>query len=548
MASWASAGTVHSAASKLMASNAAVAAIEPQAAYTEALRVLCTSLMQGNNGGPCGQVLLITSPISGEGKSMLSTNLAIVYAQRGKTVLLIDGDLRTPVLHQSLNLESGQGLSSLLFDGDVDEVASAVQVPFPGIPGLYVLPAGPVPAYPAELLASDGMAELIRICRRHYDYIIIDGAPILPVTDSALLSRYADFTLVVARHNVTDRRSLERTCQILRSQGVRDIGMVLNGVKASVGAQYRYYGYKQSSYTGATSMRRHKSIFAFLVFSALTVPCLAQQESLLIGPGDLIQVDVMDTPEMEQQVRVTDDGTVPLAYIGNIHVAGETPAEAAAGIQKALIEKKVMHQPQVTVRMQELATQDVSVLGQVRTPGTYSITTPQTILKVLSLAGGLTDTADRNVVVKRHKSAEQVKYYVSNDAEQALSDVVMVYPGDTVLVSRAPMVYVMGDVNRPGGYAIATNDEHLSVLQLIAMAGSANKTSVQSRVRLIRTTDHGQVELPVRLDQMEKGKQPPLMLQVNDIVYVPFSWVKNVAMSSASIAASTAGAAIYVVH
>jgi polysaccharide biosynthesis/export protein len=295
-------------------------------------------------------------------------------------------------------------------------------------------------------------------------------------------------------------------------------------------------------------MRRHKSIFAFLVFSALTVPCLAQQESLLIGPGDLIQVDVMDTPEMEQQVRVTDDGTVPLAYIGNIHVAGETPAEAAAGIQKALIEKKVMHQPQVTVRMQELATQDVSVLGQVRTPGTYSITTPQTILKVLSLAGGLTDTADRNVVVKRHKSAEQVKYYVSNDAEQALSDVVLVYPGDTVLVSRAPMVYVMGDVNRPGGYAIATNDEHLSVLQLIAMAGSANKTSVQSRVRLIRTTDHGQVELPVRLDQMEKGKQPPLMLQVNDIVYVPFSWVKNVAMSSASIAASTAGAAVYVVH
>ena len=207
-----------------------------------------------------------------------------------------------------------------------------------------------------------------------------------------------------------------------------------------------------------------------------------------------------------------------------------------------------MHQPQVTVRMMELATQDVSVLGQVHTPGTYSITTPQTILKVLSLAGGLTETADRNVTVKRNKSGEQLKYYVSNDAEQALSDVVMVYPGDTVLVARAPMVYVMGDVNRPGGYAIATNDERLSVLQVIAMAGSANKTSVQSHVRLIRTTDHGQVELPVRLDQMEKGKQPPLMLQANDIVYVPFSWMKNVAMSSASIAASTAGAAVYVVH
>jgi succinoglycan biosynthesis transport protein ExoP len=251
VASWASAGTIHSDASKLMASNAAVAAIEPRAAYTEALRVLCTSLMQGNNGGPCGQVFLVTSSVSGEGKSMLSANLAIVHAQRGKTVLLIDGDLRTPVLHRNLNLESGYGLSSLLFEGNIDDVASAVQVPFPGIPGLYVLPAGSVPAYPAELLASDGMAELVRICRRHYDYIIIDGAPILPVTDSALLSRYADFTLVVARHNVTDRRSLERTCQILRSQGVHQIGMVLNGVKASGAAQYRYYGYKQFSYTGS---------------------------------------------------------------------------------------------------------------------------------------------------------------------------------------------------------------------------------------------------------------------------------------------------------
>ncbi len=248
---WTSAGTVHSPASSLMAANAVVAATEPRAGYTESLRVLCTSLMQGNNGGPCGQVFLVTSSVSGEGKSMLSTNLAIVHAQRGKTVLLIDGDLRTPVLHKNLNLDSGCGLSSLLFDAEVEDVSSAVQVPFPGIPGLYVLPAGPVPAYPAELLASDGMAELVRICRRHYDYIIIDGAPILPVTDSALLARIADFTLVVARHNVTDRRSLDRTCQILRSQGVHQIGMVLNGVKASGGAQFRYYDYKQLSYTGS---------------------------------------------------------------------------------------------------------------------------------------------------------------------------------------------------------------------------------------------------------------------------------------------------------
>ncbi len=295
-------------------------------------------------------------------------------------------------------------------------------------------------------------------------------------------------------------------------------------------------------------MRSHKIFAGCLIAGFFTTVCHGQQESLLIGPGDLLQVNVMDTPEMEQQVRVADDGSVPLAYLGGVHVGGETPAAAAVTIEQALVEKKVMHRPQVTVRMMEMGTQDVSVLGQVRTPGTYSITTPQTILKVLSLAGGLTDTADRTITIKRNKTGEQLKYFVSNNAGQALSDVVMVHPGDTVLIARVPMVYVMGDVSRPGEYAIATNDARVSLLQVIAMAGSANHTSKQSQVRLIRTTAQGQIEMPVRLDRMEKGKEAPLMLQADDIVYVPFSWIKNAAMSSASIAASTAGAAVYVVH
>jgi polysaccharide biosynthesis/export protein len=294
-------------------------------------------------------------------------------------------------------------------------------------------------------------------------------------------------------------------------------------------------------------MRKNKFTAACLFLGALAVPALAQQESLLIGSGDLIQVDVMDTPEMEQQVRVTDDGTVPLAYVGNVKVAGQTPANAAGMIERALIAKNVMHHPEVTVKIQEYATQDVSVLGQVRTPGTYPITTPQPILKILSQAGGLSDTADRHIMIKR-LNGEQLPYFVSNDSDEALAHEIMVHPGDTVLVARAPMVYVMGDVNRPGAYTIATNDARLSVMQAIAMAGSAAKTSIPSHVRLIRKTDNGPVETQVHLDAIQKGKQSDVMLQANDIVYVPFSWIKNVAVNSASIAASTAGAAVYVVH
>lgn len=297
---------------------------------------------------------------------------------------------------------------------------------------------------------------------------------------------------------------------------------------------------------------RRDTLFApvclILCALAASVGLHAQNESLLIGPGDLLQVDVLDTPEMEQQVRVSDSGTISLAYLGSVQVAGETPSKAAALIQSMLIQKEVMRHPQVTVRVQEYATQDVAILGQVKSPGSYAIATPQSILKVLSLAGGLTEVADRHITIRRKEGSKETTYYVANEAKDAFADVATVHPGDTVLVPRAPMIYIMGDVMRPGGYAIATNDSHISVLQAIAMAGSANKTSIKSRVRLIRPGPNGSVELPVHLDAIEKGKQPDIALQGNDILYVPFSWMKNTAMQSASIVSSTTSAAIYVMH
>jgi polysaccharide biosynthesis/export protein len=297
-------------------------------------------------------------------------------------------------------------------------------------------------------------------------------------------------------------------------------------------------------------MRRPVLVFTLMAMIAmiLTVqPAAAQKESLLIGPGDLIQVDVLDTPEMEQQVRVTDEGNAPLAYVGNVKVGGMTPGAAAEAIQLLLVSKKVMKHPQVTVRVQEYSTQDVSVLGQVHTPGAYPLTTPQPVLRVLSLAGGVTDLADRQVTIKRHGSPKQLTYTLSNDPQKMLTDMVMVYPGDIVMVPNAPVIYIMGDVGRPGGYAMSSNASHLTLLQAIARAGSANKTSVPSKVRLIRDTGDGTKETRVHLDAMEKGKIPDIDLQANDIIFVPFSWMKNVAMSGSTIAASTAGAAIYAI-
>jgi capsular exopolysaccharide synthesis family protein len=229
--------------------NSLAAVIEPRAAYTEAVRILRTSLMRGN-GGPPPKVVLITSSVPGEGKSMLSANLAILLAQQGKKVLLVDGDLRTPVLHRRLNLKTDTGLSSILATDNIHANALSAAVPMNGLPGLHVMAAGPVPSYPAELLASEQMAELMRVWRKEYDFVIMDGAPVLPVTDSVLLSTYADLTLVVARYEMTERQSLERSCSILQSQGAQKIGVVLNAIKHS-GTDY--YGYTKFDYSEKTN-------------------------------------------------------------------------------------------------------------------------------------------------------------------------------------------------------------------------------------------------------------------------------------------------------
>jgi capsular exopolysaccharide synthesis family protein len=233
-----------------ISANSLAAVIEPRAPYTEAVRILRTSLMRGN-GGPPPKVILITSSVSGEGKSMLSVNLAIVLAQQGKKVLLVDGDLRTPVLHRRLNLKTDTGLSSLLAtDAGIHPDVLSVAIPMNGMAGLHVMAAGPVSPHPAELLGSNKMAEVMHVLREEYDFIIMDGAPVLPVTDSVLLSTHADLTLVVARYEMTERQSLERSCSILQSQGAHKLGLVMNAIKRS-GTDYN--GCSNYRYEGETN-------------------------------------------------------------------------------------------------------------------------------------------------------------------------------------------------------------------------------------------------------------------------------------------------------
>ncbi len=220
---------------------------EPHSHYVEALRVLRTWLLHPREG-KTPKVVLVTSSIAAEGKTTLSLNLAIVLALQGKKVLLVDADLRQPMLHKKLNINTQTGLSSLL-SGEVGAEVLPGVVPIERLPTLRVLVAGPSPAYPSELLGSEPMRSSIEAWREQFDFILLDAPPVLPVTDSLILSLLVDYTLLVARFNVTERHSLERSYSLLEMEARRDqeIGVVMNAVKRMDKSYSNYYASSASS-------------------------------------------------------------------------------------------------------------------------------------------------------------------------------------------------------------------------------------------------------------------------------------------------------------
>jgi polysaccharide export outer membrane protein len=272
-------------------------------------------------------------------------------------------------------------------------------------------------------------------------------------------------------------------------------------------------------------------------------------ETLLIGPGDVLHIQVLDTPELEQHPRVTDAGAIPLIGVGSAQVAGLTPQEAADEVRQLLISKHYMNHPDVTVTIESFTSQTVSVLGQVKDPGTYSIATPRSVMSVISLAGGLLNTADYTITIQHHGGTEKpTKYTLSNDPDVAIANDVKVMPGDTVIVPRAGIAYVLGDVGRPGGFVMQNNHSQLTLMQAVALAGGTLSSAVPSHAKLIRkSSDSGYQQIPVNFSAIQKGKAPDLQLNADDVVYIPYSYLRNIATSASGIVSSTSSAAIYAI-
>jgi polysaccharide export outer membrane protein len=231
---------------------------------------------------------------------------------------------------------------------------------------------------------------------------------------------------------------------------------------------------------------------------------------------------------------------------GNVHLAGLTPEQASTEIQGTLVHRKLMNKPQVLVTVLKSATQNVTVFGQVIRPATYEIATPRPLAEVLAQSGGFTEAADHHVVIRRTATQKDETVFVSNDATDNLAQKVYVYPGDMVTVPKQNVVYVLGDVNRAGGFAMNNDASGMTVLQALSQAGGMQHTAHAGGARLIRR-EHGDdyKEIPLDLGAMQKGKKPDMKMEKNDIVYVPFGFWENAALGVTGLASAATAAVIY---
>ena len=310
-----------------------------------------------------------------------------------------------------------------------------------------------------------------------------------------------------------------------------------------------------------------------------------------IGPEDLLEISVLEAPDLNRTVRVSDDGAISLALLGSIQAAGLSTRQLQVVLEDRL-RLTYMKDPQVSVFVQEMRSHPVSVFGAVEKPGVYQIRYAKTLVEVLSMAQGLANDAGDTVIVVRHAaepgdlavtalldsrstavtdSPSEAVVPIPSTASRTTEDTagiegitinlkdlldssdprsnVLVYPGDMVKVARAGIVYVVGQVHKPGGFLLKTN-ENISVLQAIALAEGMTSNAKGKEARIFLAGTNGSPkEVPINLDKILAGKAPSPLLKPDDVLFVPNSGGKEalhvLEQSTAGIVGALGGAAIY---
>jgi Periplasmic protein involved in polysaccharide export len=296
------------------------------------------------------------------------------------------------------------------------------------------------------------------------------------------------------------------------------------------------------------------------------------QQDYLISPDDLLDMYIVDVPELSRTYRVSPTGQVTLPLLSApLDVEGLTLAQFASLATQELKSRGLVSDPRVTVSVKDSRTHSVAITGAVKKPQIYVVFGRTTLLDVISQAEGLSEDASSVANISRGEIAKHMlaKNDPGKDAGEKNNgggDVLTVdldkllqtgdpklnvdiYPGDRITVAPAGVVYVVGAVNKPGGFALTANRKQLTVLQAVALAEDMKSTAVGNRAMIVRRGPqypNGRLEVPVKLKEVLAGKAPDIPLQVEDILFVPDSPGKKAALRGVEAAIQVAtGVAIY---
>ncbi len=267
---------------------------------------------------------------------------------------------------------------------------------------------------------------------------------------------------------------------------------------------------------------------------------------LKLAPGFLLSVNVLDDTDFQGTFRIDQDGDITLPVLGNLHVAGETAAEVRIQLRKRLLDDLILTDPLVEVSILEYSPPQVTIVGEVASPGKYPLLAPHKLVDVLALAGGPTTAAGNEVqITPDSDGSEPMLVHYSKATAPADVAKVMVKPGDTVQVKRAGIVYVLGAVNRPGGY-VMQEEGTLNVLQAMSLANGTSQLAKTGTVYVLRRNADGTVvDIALAYKEITQGKRANFQLHATDILYVPTSAIKLTFATLEPFLLAAASTAIY---
>ena len=496
--------------------------------FAESFRSIRTNVLFSSTDDG-GHLVVVTSSAPGEGKTVVSSNLAVALAHSGHRVLLIDCDMRKPRVHAVFSCNAVPGLSNLL----VGNSPASEAIRESSTPGLWLMPAGTHPPNPAELLGSKRFKDFAAFLLQHFDWILLDTPPVMAVTDASIVANMSHGVLFVVGSEMTSRRVAQRAIEQLEHGQAKFIGAVLNRVDLEHNSYYysRYYRPEYSGYYGPPGGTPGSSD-----------PQPSERDKAsgagLAGTGAGTRAALFASATGARVARMVGimgleiDGTFTYPLIGRFSVGGMTLRAVEAALRRELVDRGFFRNPEVSVAIEQYRSQQIFIVGEVRTPGAYPMSGDMRLVEALALSGSTLPTASGEAVIVGSADEAVVLESTPGSADEAvvlestpgsaastgqpaeqsgnvvrvdlralengdLSQNVALTNGDTIFVLRAESVYVFGQVRNPGAYPLQQRDT--TVLQALALAGGVTDRGSTGRIQIVRIVDGEREEIDAEL-------------------------------------------------